>query len=690
MMNLTGIISDDHHFFGNRRSQKPPALDINTNVDLPPVSASSPIRCSPGGKDRPPGWRNLVDKRLQKGPLSPITSLTVNKSVQSGAKTNDKYSSSSKCVADKANAAYKKKKKHVTDELKRQSSLSATAYAVASSPKYIADLNEQMKAIEMKRTSSLTSLPQTAPSPKQNELSAQSRFVRAYEATESRSSLAANITIENAEVKVAIGPRRTSTGSSGHKFFPTIQQQLSDESTYHEPSPMCRLRNNNTESNNHHVVANTSLMRYQDLTDENVIQKVHKDVHVISNLKVQDANVMRNGKLEGPSVTRKAKINHQSSVFGDGMVQKDASVMSSGEKHNSVCGVYVTSTGDLNEGIDEVKNTQRTKEEQSPVLAASAMVSNRYKSVTQKSNGDVNAFVPIQNLLAFKNRDFGKTGRSLLTETDPRIEIKKCLSGIKTKIKKSRKVVLKTIRRADKIQGHSSNVGSTLKSIGIDLEKPMVYSRATKKELPKPPGSAKKKKNLSTIIGMSYEYHLPDSHRRQVYEYVRGERCILLQRRRGVAVPQVREVSYQRYSFLERKRRGILVSGLLFESQDDMQSCSENTVFSLDSISSSYCAEMLAQAKELRNARLTLGKPMSIESISSSNPAITHKSTHCGYELVQQMVKQRKARLSDKLNGDDAIGKIVSSESSENTSSTSAKRQRAMDKIRRNKMMDLN
>lgn len=714
MMNLSGIISDDHRFFGNRRSQKPPTLDINTNMDLPPISTSSPIRCSPGGKDRPPGWRNLVDKRLQKGPLSPITSLTVNKSVNSRAtgrsispgRANNKHINSSKSVAEKASAAYKKKKKHVTDELQRQSSLSATAYAVASSPKYIADLNEQMKAIEMKRTSSLTSLPQTASSPNQNELSAQRKFAKAYEAPQSRSSLGANITIENNEVKVAIQPRRTSTDSSGHKFFPTIQQQLSDESTYHEPSPMCRLRNNNTASNDHRIVTNASLMRYQDLNNENNVAKVHKDVNVVNDFKVhkdvnvmnnvvnvhkdvsvmsnfkahQDVNVMSNGNMHsGASVMRNGKMNHHASVLSNDMVQKDASVISNGNMDKGVWDVNMMSNEDFNKGTD----TQRTNEEQSPVMAASVLVCNRYKSITKNLNADAKALVPVQNLFALKNRDFGKTGRSLLTATDPRIEIEKSRSGESTgkkrKIKKSRKVALKTTRRADEIQGHNKNVGSTLKSIGIDLEKPVMYASASKKVLPRTPGYARKKKNLSTIVGMPYEYRLPDSHRRQVYESVRAERCLLLQGRRGIAEPQVRKVLYQRYSFLERKRRGILVSGLLFESQGDMQSCSDNTVFSLESVSSSYCAEMLAQAHELRNARLSLDKP-------------TRKGSNavCGYEMVDQIVKRRKARLSNKLNGDDVIGRIVSSDSSENTSSASAKRRRAMDKIRRNKMLDLN
>jgi hypothetical protein len=174
---------------------------------------------------------------------------------------------------------------------------------------------------------------------------------------------------------------------------------------------------------------------------------------------------------------------------------------------------------------------------------------------------------------------------------------------------------------------------------------------------------------------------------------MRTKRCLLVQARRGVAEHTVRKVSYQRYSFLERKRRGILKSGLI--KTHNKENSSSNTVVSIDSTSSSYCEEMLAHAKELRKARLSLvkqlGAPLienpSIESVSNEEvPSV--QAAENNYEMVSQVVKRRKSRLTlSKLNNDVSIGMTLSSESQTTTAST--KRSRAMEKVRRNKLKAL-
>ena len=51
------------------------------------------------------------------------------------------------------------------------------------------------------------------------------------------------------------------------------------------------------------------------------------------------------------------------------------------------------------------------------------------------------------------------------------------------------------------------------------------------------------------------------------YDAIQIKRSLDVQTTRGAATPQVRKVSNQSYSFLERKRLGILKSGLI-KSQD--------------------------------------------------------------------------------------------------------------------------
>jgi uncharacterized protein YfkK (UPF0435 family) len=306
--------------------------------------------------------------------------------------------------------------------------------------------------------------------------------------------------------------------------------------------------------------------------------------------------------------------------------------------------------------------------------------SNNAKLMVEACNNEDGSVSSKTNLLQFRNRDFGNTKRSLLTMVDPRIEIEKsmreqpCLTNTDLSAESSSSSVeLKKTndrRRADVIQNHKSNVGSTLKSIGIDITSRKVAKKSSPSITATAPKPKKKKGSLRTIISSQRNI---DLHRRDVYEAVRARRCFLLQTRRGIAMPTVRKVSYQRYSFLERQRLGILQTGLI--KHDDVDNSSSNTVVSIYSTSSSYCDEMLAQAKELRKARQSLAKQLGtpLESISSESD-----STVMTIHSLSSVVKRRKARLTSNM---DEIERTGSGETEATTAS--------MEKIRRNKVKAL-
>ncbi|KAL3796818.1 hypothetical protein ACHAWO_007046 [Cyclotella atomus] len=618
---------------------KPPQVTtyqtFNT-FEAPAISASSPVRCSLGEKDRPAGWQNLLEKRLQKGPLSPTAGFNNKKKSTSTprAKVVNVSVKDNATVEQKANEAYRKKK-NVKDELKRQSALAAAAAAAASSPEYIANLTLQMKATEkkvaakkenMKRSTSVESLEKVVkPSiPTQHPAMPEPRPSQ----------------FQSAPIQQE--PQVITQKSKEKVFFPD-QQQAAD--LYYEPSPMCRLRNQAPSR-----CVTTLLKRYQDLSP-----KVTKDVMI------QDAK-------EDEQKLESIEVYHVANNENDGDMQNTT---------NKPKKVKVKKNKIFQPPADSIVGSILTK-------------SNNAKLMVEACNNEDGSVSSKTNLLQFRNRDFGNTKRSLLTMVDPRIEIEKsmreqpCLTNTDQSAESSSSSCCSSVelkktndrRRADVIQNHKSNVGSTLKSIGIDITSRKVAKKSSPSITATAPKPKKKKGSLRTIISSQRNI---DLHRRDVYEAVRARRCFLLQTRRGIAVPTVRKVSYQRYSFLERQRLGILQTGLI--KHDDVDNSSSNTVVSIYSTSSSYCDEMLAQAKELRKARQSLAKQLGtpLESISSESD-----STVMTIHSLSAVVKRRKARLTSNM---DEIERTGSGETEATTAS--AKRSKAMEKIRRNKVKAL-
>jgi hypothetical protein len=635
------------------------SLNTDDVLETPAILASSPVRCSLGKKDRPAGWQNLLERRLQKGSLSSITMTAVNKKsvvVPNSSRVNIKANALT--VAEKANAAHKKKK-NIKDEIKRQSALAAAAAAAASSPEYIHTLNEQMKASEMKRSSLVRNAPI------QPSCSPRNAFIPKKSQPKQRVSLDAtsNISMDEEQFEVTLYNRRASTGSSV-KSNPMNQQK---EDLYYEPSPMCRLRTTPVDSGKSGGIV---LRRFQDLSGEKIINQV--DVKVKSD-KINNSGMNQDANDEngGDACNQKKAVETAN--------ENGAKSKKSGKK------VFQSAAASIVDGILAKSAGNEFSEGGSSKLLPMMQTSNDKESVVPKA----------QSLLGFRNKDFGNTQRSLLSTKDPRIEIEKSLLKEKVQVENVNIPTTKSIevspkqRRADRIQNHKCNVGSTLKSIGIELNKPIVPRMH--KEMPLTTSTPNKKK--ATLRNFISSKRRTNRQHKRLYKTMRTKRCLLVQARRGVAEPTVRKVSYQRYSFLERKRRGILKSGLI--KTRNKENSSSNTVVSIDSTSSSYCEEMLAHAKELRKARLSLvkqlGAPLienpSIESVSNEEvPSV--QAAENNYEMVSQVVKRRKSRLTlSKLNNDVSIGMTLSSESQTTTAST--KRSRAMEKVRRNKLKAL-
>jgi hypothetical protein len=192
------------------------------------------------------------------------------------------------------------------------------------------------------------------------------------------------------------------------------------------------------------------------------------------------------------------------------------------------------------------------------------------------------------------------------------------------------------------------NVGSTLKSIGIDTEKKAPARKAAE---PVQPASKTtlKKKPVSTAEVSSFD-RSRKSHREEVYETVRRRRCLLLQARRGVVSPSVRSRSYERYSFLEKKRLQ-----KLGQSLDDPHgtirrnggSSSSSSVLTTQSNASGNSYEMMAQAVKRRKARLALAKQHQEVDIA---PTLSHDSQSSSTSEKRRkalaLINRDKMRLS--------------------------------------------
>lgn len=689
MMSLSSLSEDTRRrqLFGNKskHSRRPTALspaittfqslDENTTslADAPPISASTPVRCSLGEKDRPAGWQKLLKGRLQKGPLTPGISNRMSASDAYGSASTQLSNASNQTIAQKANATYKKKK-NVKDELKRQSSLAAEAVAAASSPEYIANLTLQMKASEkqmkeakeMNKRGSLTSFANAS-----KVLVSQQFVDNIASPANQRSSLGTmhrpnNITtIQEESHGIELINRRS---SAGYKLSLLQQKPHLQSEVYHEASPLCRLRNKSSAPRE-----TPSLKCYQYFSQNDA--PIPNQGVIASACQGNDENCgdVRNTIQESDENSDDA---HNMKINISNQLMKS---MPNADKGNKPI---------LQSAVASIGGTDLTRSAKSNESKKSSTVHNSSCTKSAKTH----------NLLGFKNRDFGSKQHSLLSLTDPRIEIEKYMSResqfssencvrVRNKCEEGSKTPhLTEQRRADRILNHRSNVGSTLKSVGIDVNKPKIYSKVIKMPLntttSKPP---KKKNTLHTIISPK-RITFTGAHRRKIYETVRTKRCLAVQARRGITLPQVRKVSYQRYSFLGRQRRQMLglESGLI--RCCGVETSSNNTVISMDSCSSSYCDEMLAQARELRKARLSLlAKSANNESFLGST-ALTNQTASSGNsdEMVNLVVKRRKARLSSKLENDIVIGRTVSTET-EGTSA-SIKRRKAMDKIRRNKI----
>lgn len=497
------------------------SLDENGIVEVPEISASTPVRCSLGEKDRPAGWQNLLERRLQKGPLSPITTLTVNKNGKAVAKNGEMSGALS--TSEKATMAYRQKKLHyetskslttpakVKNDLKRQSSLAAAA--AASPPGYIANPKEPLHSTgsspsktsnEGKRLSSLAraaSPPNTKPLT--HDIAASTmKLINKYASPKAEGTVPQRLT----------DYQSTTRAENLHKTQPEPKSDL-----YFEPSPMCRLRSKSPPTNPN---SRTTRNQHSNPNNENL-----------------------------------------------------------GSNNNSLV----------------LKS------------AASAMLENRLQNVTSAT-----ALHNTKTLLGFLNQDFGNSKRSLLTTSN-------VLSTPQRDMESKKSVPMKTPafdeanksayqRRDDRIKQHRRNVGSTLKSIGIDTEKKAPARKAVENVQPtsKP---APKKVPVSTANVSSNGSKR--SHREEVYETVRRRRCLLLQARRGVLSPSVSSRSYQHYSFLEKERLKTLG-----KSVDDPQarksrstgSSSSFTEITTHGNSSVNSYEMMAQAVKRRKARLALAK----------------------------------------------------------------------------------
>ena len=744
-------------------------LDSEARMEAPPLSVSTPVRCSLGEKSRPEGFRNLLDKRLQKGPLTPVTvttttSTTVNQCTVAPPKSTTAATVSTNAkptltVQEKANKAYKKKK-NIKDELKRQSSLAAAAAAAASSPIYIAQLTQQMKATDEKQrnnkekrqnTSQTTNAPTMmttaayATPPMQRSILGAIPLPR-HKVTPPNQAVVPHGRSDNyfapiqhrrsaeEEEKLTIDTTGRKCNQIQHRqhqqqqrqLFPPQQQTPSSKADlYYEPSPMSRLRTTvrsksparprATSSLNNYLYRNAhqengerkgNIMHQEAKDDENDGDErngvVHQEVNNVSDGDVRNQDMdnnnvdqeVNNGNVEDES-NRNGGDSSKSVSSGQTTVENGVEMtysMTNQDMNDENCG------DENNKPAIREKLFIKLEKDEKPLQAAATTLvesmlfkSKNHKSLLRLQTSDSNDSLVSkpQSLSGLKNRDFGKTKRSLLMLKDPRIELQKSLSkqSQKSTAKKTKKTAPKYHRRADMIQHHRSNVGSTLKSIGIEPKKHALSKKAQKKISPRATAPKKKRRALSTIMASPKKQI--NNHRRKVYEAIQAKRSLLVQARRGIATPRTREVTYQRYSFLERKRLGILESGLI--KSQDFDNCSSNTVVSVDSTSSSYCDEMLAQVRELRKARLSLSNkklriPI-IEGISEENAnrksTITAQSPtfNSSYELATQVVKRRNARVSL------AIERTWSTESQ--LTSASDKRRKAMHKIRRNKMKAL-
>lgn len=562
----------------------------------------------------------------------------------------DDMSGKKRTVSPKANGVYKTRR-NVKDELKRQATLAAEAAAVASSPEYIANLTLQMKASEKRQTI------RNKEKKMSGSLDTVTGAAKLVTPTEQRAKPCPMTTIGYSTLNVKESQEVEEVdriASTGQAASPPQQKPRQKSDLYYEQSPMCRLRNISTAPRAPAQYQHLRQNRNQNVNDS-VCQDIQKNCGDISDtiesVVCQEANDENCSHVHNISVKNSEKVNGS---------EKSA--------EQSEKPALTTAA------VDIVGN----------ILTRSINVPNdNNKLLTVQTSNSMESAKAQNNLLGFINRDFGNTERSLLTLSDPRTKIEQSLSRESQFASNSATMN----RRADRIENHRSNVGSTLKSVGIalDLNRP-IASVNTKKAsstsiiTTKP---KKKRPTLSTIISPKRD---TNCHRREVYEMLRTKRCLQLQSRRGVAVPRVGKVSYQCYSFLERQRRGILETGLI--KSCDVVASSGNTVVSMDSASSSYCDEMLAHAYELRKARLTFKKLSTPLTRFASSESTTNASCTSGNsEMVAQVVKRRKARLSTKLSTDLGIGRTMSSDTE--ATSASAKRRRAMEKIRRNKVKAL-
>ncbi|KAL3776787.1 hypothetical protein HJC23_011916 [Cyclotella cryptica] len=533
-MNLSGISDETRRqLFGKGKDarrismpNKPPALappittfqslDENGFVEVPEISASTPVRCSLGEKDRPAGWQNLLERRLQKGPLSPITTLTVNKSGKTIAKNGEARGALS--TAEKATMAYRQKKAHnetskslstpakIRNDLKRQSSLAAAA--AASSPGCKTNMNEPSHTTcclpsktnsggkQMSSLARVASPPNTKPLT--HDIAASTlKLISKY----------ATPKVEGTNAHRVTGPQSTTKSENSYE---TQQEPKSD--LYFDPSPMSRLRSKSPP------------------TKPNAAQTMKRPAS--------------NNENQGSS--------------------NNASVLKS---------------------------------------AASAMLENRLQNVTS-----VAALQNTKTLIGFMNQDFGNSNRGLLATGNLRAMPERSAESKTTVAVKNPapSMVKRSVyqRREDRIKRHKRNVGSTLKSIGIVTEKKVPARKAEDKVQPEPKTSPKKTFGSTSQVS-------PDgnkrSHREEVYEAVSRRRCLLLQERRGVVSPSVNSRSYERYSFLEKKRLQML--GQRFDdsrvaTNQNAGSSSNSTVVTIQS--NSY--DMMAQAVKRRKARLALAK----------------------------------------------------------------------------------
>lgn len=614
-MNISGISDETRRqLFGKgkqAKKMKPSLAPVATtfqslngkDIEIPDISASTPVRCSVGEKDRPAGWQNLLERRLQKGPLSPITSSAVNKDrktvTASGALGT---TSSALLLAEKANAAYRQKKSSskttIQEELKRQSTLAAGATIGASLDWHISQTKSKSskkappspsKPVPSSKSKSAQrpTLPSKVAPPSQrnttksntNQLSSLPRAAEPQKVTTPKQDLSPS-TMRLIEKYATPSKEKEGTQQIPNPSFEPIQQEEKKQSRtnvskpteqeskrnnflqaqdaaqhqqssdlFHERSPMCRLRSNSPAR---------SVMRYQDI--DSISSKDNQGIEVVYQ------------------------------ISSDESKKRDKLVMSS-------------SISTLNPSLEnKVQSTVSTTGMRS-----------------------------VKNVLGFA-KDFEKTGQILLTDTkaslvaasnsvtkpSPNYMEKKTCSltsnkvgtvAVKQSVFKSATLAKKAAcqsppkqqRRTDTINHHKRL--TTLKSIGIDFEKTYLIRKSAKKA----PANVSICKSSSSPPIRTNSVSCRTSKREELYETVRRRRCLILQARRGVVAPTSKKPAYQRYCFLERQRLKQLGKYTeVPQLKKNPSTESSATVATMRSCCSNNNHEMMAQAVKRRKARMTL------------------------------------------------------------------------------------